>query len=366
MKIYLVGGAVRDQLLGRPIQERDWVVVGATPADMLALGYRPVGKDFPVFLHPQTHEEYALARTERKVGLGYKGFTFYTSPEVGLEEDLARRDLTINAMAQSLGGELIDPYQGQADLKQRLLHHVSPAFIEDPVRILRVARFAAKFGDFTVHPDTLALMQQMVKLGEVQALVAERVWQEWRKALAEPYPERFFEVLAACEALPILFPELISKMDVPALQRAVQQMPDTVIRLAVMCHALSKTALSDLSARYRLPYEYADMAILVVEHYSTYQKIETLSAEDIVGFLEKLDAFRRAERFRQFLLASQIIENVPTSSQKSQMLEEIQGLTQGVDPQPLLQQGLKGPEIGRALHEQRVDIVREFLRELNF
>jgi tRNA nucleotidyltransferase (CCA-adding enzyme) len=202
MKIYIVGGAVRDELLGRPNADRDYVVVGATPQAMQAAGYRPVGKDFPVFLHPKTHEEYALARTERKSGHGYHGFTFHAAPDVTLEEDLARRDLTINAMAKGADGELIDPYCGQRDLQAKILRHVGPAFAEDPVRILRIARFAARFSDFSVAPETLALMRGMVASGEVDHLVAERVWQELAKGLMEDKPSRLFEVLRDCGAWP--------------------------------------------------------------------------------------------------------------------------------------------------------------------
>jgi tRNA nucleotidyltransferase (CCA-adding enzyme) len=208
MRIYIVGGAVRDELLGRPSADRDYVVVGATPQAMQAAGYRPVGKDFPVFLHPKTHEEYALARTERKSGHGYHGFTFHAAPDVTLEEDLARRDLTINAMAQGADGELIDPYCGQRDLQAKILRHVGPAFAEDPVRILRIARFAARFSDFSVAPETLALMRGMVASGEVDHLVAERVWQELAKGLMEDKPSRLFEVLRDCGALARLLPEV--------------------------------------------------------------------------------------------------------------------------------------------------------------
>lgn len=208
MKIYLVGGAVRDELLGIPYHEKDWVVVGATAEEMLAKGYRQVGKDFPVFLHPKTNEEYALARTERKVSKGYTGFTFNAAPEVTLEEDLQRRDLTINAIAKAEDGTIIDPFHGREDLQNKILRHVSPAFSEDPVRILRIARFAARYGDFTIAPETLALMKQMVVSGEVDALVPERVWKEWQRALSEKHPEKFFEVLAACGAMAILFPEI--------------------------------------------------------------------------------------------------------------------------------------------------------------
>ena len=221
MKIYLVGGAVRDTLLGLPVKEKDWVVVGATPQQMIDLDYKPVGKDFPVFLHPQTGEEYALARTERKSGHGYRGFTFHTDPGVTLEEDLVRRDLTINAMAMDADGELIDPFNGREDLNQGLLRHVSPAFREDPVRILRVARFAARFARFGFHVThgTNALMRQMVESGEIDYLVPERVWKETSRALSESSPERFFEVLRGCAALERLFPEVDSLFGVPQPHR---------------------------------------------------------------------------------------------------------------------------------------------------
>ncbi|MGB4673705.1 MAG: multifunctional CCA tRNA nucleotidyl transferase/2'3'-cyclic phosphodiesterase/2'nucleotidase/phosphatase, partial [Azovibrio sp.] len=215
MQIYVVGGAIRDELLGRPVSDRDHVVVGATPDEMLAAGFRPVGKDFPVFLHPETQEEYALARTERKSGHGYHGFTFHASPEVSLEEDLARRDLTINAMARGEDGVLIDPFNGRADLDARVLRHVGPAFIEDPVRILRLARFAARFGDFSVAPETLFLMRRMVAEGEVDHLVAERVWQELARGLMEAHPQRMIEVLRDCGALARLLPELEALFGVP-------------------------------------------------------------------------------------------------------------------------------------------------------
>ena len=215
MKIYSVGGAVRDALLGYPVVDRDYVVVGATPEQMTALGYQPVGQDFPVFLHPKTHEEYALARTERKSGAGYKGFTVYAAPEVTLEEDLQRRDLTINAIAQDEAGNLIDPYRGQDDLAAKIFRHVSDSFVEDPVRILRVARLSARFTEFGIAPETLALMQQMVAAGEVDALVPERVWQELARGLMEARPSRMFEVLRECGALARLFPEIDCLFGVP-------------------------------------------------------------------------------------------------------------------------------------------------------
>ncbi|HEX4045174.1 MAG TPA: multifunctional CCA tRNA nucleotidyl transferase/2'3'-cyclic phosphodiesterase/2'nucleotidase/phosphatase, partial [Gammaproteobacteria bacterium] len=274
MKIYLVGGAVRDKLLGLRVKERDWVVVGASEQDMLALGYRQVGKEFPVFLHPSTREEYALARTERKVGLGYKGFSFDTSPDVLLEDDLIRRDLTINAMAETAEGVLIDPFHGQIDLKQKVLRHVSSAFAEDPVRILRVGRFLARYArlGFQVAPETMILMQQMVAAGEVDALVAERVWKECMRALGEKNPEYFFVVLSACDALPILFPNLVlGDAGMHALQQACQLTTNKIVRFAALLHALpdTKKAIQTLCLRYRVPNVYRDLALLTAAHYQT-------------------------------------------------------------------------------------------------
>lgn len=294
MKIYLVGGAVRDQLLGLPIKERDWVVVGATAQDMIKLGYRQVGKDFPVFLHPKTHDEYALARTERKVGRGYTGFEFDTSQTVTLEEDLLRRDLTINAIAQDENGQLIDPYHGQADLAQKILRHVSLAFAEDPVRILRTARFAARF-DFSIAPDTMTLMKSMVASGEVNALVAERVWKELERALLEPYPERFFEVLQACGALAVLFPQ---PLDCSRLAKTDAKIH---LRFAALLHKLSITEANTFCDAYRVPNDCRELALLLIRYLNAYIKVNTLSAADIYQLLANIDAFRREQRFLDFL-----------------------------------------------------------------
>ncbi|MCD6039313.1 MAG: cca [Gammaproteobacteria bacterium] len=301
MEIYLVGGAVRDQLLGLPIKEKDWVVVGATIEDMLHAGFRQVGKDFPVFLHPKTGEEYALARTERKVGQGYTGFKFDTSPTVTLKEDLKRRDLTINAIAQAPSGELIDPYHGQADLAKKILRHVSPAFEEDPVRILRVARFNARF-DFDIAPDTLALMRKMVEKGEVDALVAERVWKELERALQESRPENFFAVLAACDALAVLLPQLAaSSAGFTALKQAVVLSPHSPVRFAALLHTLSENEIKTLCERYRVPTDYRTIAILVSKYLPYYQDAKNLSADDMLNLLLATDAFRRPDRFKDFL-----------------------------------------------------------------
>ena len=343
MRVYLVGGAVRDALLGLAASERDHVVVGATAEELLALGYRPVGRDFPVFLHPQTREEHALARRERKTGPGYRGFVTEFTPDITLEEDLRRRDLTVNAMAQDADGSIIDPYGGRADLEARWLRHVSDAFREDPVRILRAARFAARLAPlgFRVHPDTVALMREMVAAGEADALVAERVWQETSRALGESRPEVFFEVLRECGALRVIFPELDRLFGVPqperwhpeidtgvhvlmCLKRAAELSTDTAVRFAVLMHDLGKgetpasllpahhghegrgvRLVDDLCDRLRVPGLHRELARLVAEHHGKVHRAFELRAETVLGLLETCDAFRRPERFEGFLLACQ-------------------------------------------------------------
>ena len=339
MKIFTVGGAVRDELLGLPVQDRDYVVVGASPAEMLAQGFRPVGKDFPVFLHPKTQAEYALARTERKTGPGYTGFAFHAAPEVTLEEDLARRDLTINAIARAEDGSLTDPYGGVADLATRVLRHVGPAFVEDPVRILRVARFAARFTDFSVAPETVALMREMVANGEVDHLVAERVWQELAKGLMEARPSRMFDVLRECGALARLLPELDRLFGVP--QRAeyhpeidtgvhVMMVLDTAarrghalpVRFAALLHDLGKgttpkeewprhiahelrsVKLSEtVCVRLKVPTECRDLALLAARYHGDIHRAAELRPDTIVRLFERSDALRRPQRFVQLLEA---------------------------------------------------------------
>lgn len=339
MKIYAVGGAVRDELLGLAVKDRDWVVVGTTPSAMQAQGFLPVGRDFPVFLHPATREEYALARTERKTAPGYAGFVFHAATEVTLEEDLRRRDLTINAMAKTVDGTLIDPYGGQADIEAKVLRHVSPAFAEDPVRILRVARFAARFSDFTLAPETLALMQMMVANGEVDALVPERVWQELACGLMEVSPSRMFTVLDDCGALQKLLPEIAALKGVP--QRAdyhpeidtfvhVMMVIDMAARLttplpsrfAALTHDLGKAMtpanilprhpgheqksvalLSPLCERLRVPNDCRAVARLVARYHGTIHRVDELKASTILELLESCDGLRRPERFAQILLA---------------------------------------------------------------
>lgn len=354
MKIYLVGGAVRDQLLGLPVKEKDWVVTGASLQDMLNQGFRQVGKDFPVFLHPSTQEEYALARVERKIGRGYTGFEFDASPTVTLEDDLRRRDLTINAIAQTSQGEIIDPYHGQEDLAKKILRHVSPAFAEDPVRILRVGRFAARFG-FSVAPETLILMKQMVNAGEVDALVPERVWREFERALLEKYPRKFFDVLDACGALPLLFPALqIDNVGIHLL--ANESIPCvSTIRFAILVHTLSEDAIQTLCARYRIPNEHRELALLVRRYLPAYQKAKTLSAEELLNLLYQLDAFRRQARFNDFLL----ICDVCTRTSISAWLYDIFHSTMNISMKDISPE-LKGKEIAEKIKQLRLKAIQQF------
>ena len=341
MEIYEVGGVVRDGLLGRPVQDRDWVVVGATAEQMIGLGYRPVGRDFPVFLHPQTKEEYALARTERKTAPGYRGFAVHADPAVTLEEDLARRDLTINAMARDAAGRLVDPYGGRADLEAGILRHVTAAFDEDPLRVLRVARFAARF-DFAVAPETLALMRGMSASGELDALVAERVWTELERALGEPHPWRFVEVLRECGALAVLVPELDRLFGVPqpakyhpeidagvhvllALRLAAARGASTAVRFAVLVHDFGKgttpreilphhygheqrgvALVQAFCDRFKVPREYRELALLVTREHPRVHRALELKASTTLDLLEALDALRRPERFAEILTACEI------------------------------------------------------------
>lgn len=364
LKIYLVGGALRDELLGLPVKERDWVVVGATPQDLLQRGFEPVGKDFPVFLHPDTHEEYALARTERKVGKGYKGFTFHASPEVTLEEDLQRRDLTINAMARSSAGDLIDPYGGQLDLQRRVLRHVSPAFSEDPVRILRVARFSAKLAQFTVDSATNALMKEMVTVGEVDALVPERVWQEFARALVEPEPVRFFKVLHDCGALAILFPMLrLHGEGMRALGRSslVQASFDglSLARLAALFHDVDSTELRTFCQRYRIPKDFSELAKLTCRHTQDYAQILAADAEQLLALIRKTDALRRTDRFRVFLQAERFCLSDDGNELREKRLKHALTILRRVDVAPLLKAGLKGGEIGQGLYELQLEALKK-------
>ena len=401
MQIYQVGGSVRDELLGLPVTDRDWVVVGATVEEMEDLGYRLVGKDFPVFLHPRTHEEYALARTERKVGPGYKGFTVHAAPDVTLEDDLRRRDLTINAIARAPDGSLIDPFGGAADLKQRLLRHVSPAFSEDPVRVLRVARFAARFAPlgFKVADETLALMRAMVEAGEVDALVPERVWAELVRALGENHPSYFFGVLRSCGALRPLFPELECLFGVPqtphhhpeidsgvhalqVLDRAAQLSDDPRVRFAALLHDVGKgttppehwprhisheqrgpVLIEALCQRLRAPKDYRDLALLTAKYHGVCHRAAELRPATLLDTLQALDAFRRPQRFEQFLLACEAdFSGRPgyegQTCQQTALLRRLFHVAQTADGAALAAQGLKGEALAAELRQQRIAAIR--------
>ena len=390
MQIYKVGGAVRDRLLGRPVTEVDWVVVGATAEQMQALGYRPVGADFPVFLHPKTGEEYALARTERKSGRGYGGFTFYASPDVTLEEDLIRRDLTINAMAEDDHGQLIDPYGGQRDLEARLLRHVSPAFAEDPLRVLRVARFAARYADlgFVVADETLALMRQLGESGELQALTPERSWKEISRALMEPSPEVFVQVLHECGALRELFPELDALFEpatadtgralLEVLRQCAQDEQPLTVRWACLLHPLGgahssperqsaprANPIDAINARCKVPRDCQELALLVGDHNHQAHQAENLPAETLFELLQHFDIYRRPERFEQFLAACEMIAwgraaPRPISYTQASYLRAAADAARAVEVTPLIEQGYQGAELGQALKRQRLQALERF------
>ena len=401
MKTYLVGGAVRDRLLGLPAKERDWVVTGATPAELAALGYQPVGKDFPVFLHPETREEHALARTERKTGKGYHGFEFHTAPGVTLEQDLERRDLTINAIAEA-DGKLVDPYGGERDLKARLLRHVSPAFVEDPVRVLRVARFAARFAPlgFTVATETLALMREMADNGEVDALVPERVWHETLKALVCEKPSVYFEVLRACGALKRVFPELDRLWGVPqpakwhpeidtgvhvmmVLDQAARLSAEPTVRFSALTHDLGKGTtpkdilphhygheersvklVEQLCERLKTPREFRELAVVVARQHGLVHKAQELRADTVLKLLESADAFRRPERFELFLTACEAdhrgrtgLEDTPFP--QADYLRKAFTAARAVTTDSLDTANLKGAEIGEQIKKKRLEAIRD-------
>lgn len=360
MKVYLVGGAVRDQLLGYPVHERDWVVIGGTPKDMLQQGYSQVGRDFPVFLHPQTKEEYALARIERKLSAGYYGFVCDFNPHVTLEEDLARRDLTINAMAMADDGTLIDPYRGGEDLKAKCLRHVSPAFIEDPVRVLRVARFAARYHHlgFMLADETLSLMTDMVKNGELSHLVPERVWQEFSRSLSEKNPEQFIIILRACGALRVVIPELdaLSNGALEALVKVAAVTSDPLLRFAALSHGLEDVALNAMCHRLRVPVDYAHLAQITVKFYRSIQALLHLDAESIVKILEASDSFRRPQLLEQVLVISDAIADSSLQKQAKNWLI-IRDKCGKISPQSLIAQGFQGAGIKKGLHQKRVDCV---------
>jgi tRNA nucleotidyltransferase (CCA-adding enzyme) len=402
MQTYIVGGAVRDALLGLPVNDRDWVVVGGTPQQLIASGFLPVGKDFPVFLHPETREEYALARTERKTAAGYHGFIFHAEPNVTLEQDLARRDLTINAMAQDLNGRIVDPFHGRQDLEQRVLRHVTQAFREDPVRILRLARFAARFSDFAVAPETMHLMREMVAAGEVDALVAERVWQEIARGLMEQKPSRMFEILRECGALAKLLPEVDRLWGVP--QRAdyhpevdtgvhlmmVMDMSARLeaplpVRFACLMHDLGKGTtppdvlprhvghemrsvdlLRDVCDRLRVPGECRELADVVAREHSNIHKSTTFGAAALVRLLERADAFRKPQRFENVLLACECdargrlgLEEEPYAPRP--LLLAALAAAQSVPTHEIAAaaqaRGVSGPKIGEMIHHARAEAV---------
>jgi len=394
MEIYKVGGAVRDKLLGIPVKDTDWVVVGGSPEEMEERGYRPVGKDFPVFLHPESNEEYALARTERKSGPGYKGFTFHTSSTISLEEDLERRDLTINAMAEDSEGRIIDPFNGRKDLKDRILRHCSPAFIEDPLRVLRVARFAATLG-FRIASETMQLMTEISVSGELETLPAERVWNELEKALGGKYPARFILTLRACKALKIMLPEIDCLFGVPqpvkyhpeidsglhtimSLNQASRLTEDTQVRFAALVHDLGKGTtpreewpshhghedrgaklIDTLASRLKIPRTYKELAKLVSRYHLDCHRAIQLRPATILKKLEALDAFRRPERLEQFLLACMADARGRTGYEdrdypQANYLRQAFEAASAVNAAKLAEQGLRGEEIADKVREKRI------------
>ena len=402
MKIYLVGGAVRDRLLGRPVIEHDYVVVGATPDELASQGFRPVGKDFPVFLHPRTGEQYALARTERKTGPGYYGFATSFAPDVTLEEDLARRDLTVNAMAADEDGTVIDPYGGQRDLEARVLRHVSPAFVEDPLRVLRIARFAARFAPlgFTVAADTMQLMQAMVASGELAALVPERVWVETERALGESRPVVYLEVLRSCGALDVVFPEIAALFGVPqpekwhpevdsgihtlqVLDVAAELSPETTVRFAALVHDVGNgltprdqwprhigheeagaRLIEQLCERLRIPNEHRDLAVLVARHHARVHRAAELRPGTTLELLEATDAFRRPERFERVLLACEAdargrgAERRAEPYPQADLLRRARDAAAAARPDPVAVEGQPGPVIAELVRAARTEAIR--------
>jgi tRNA nucleotidyltransferase (CCA-adding enzyme) len=363
MQVYLVGGAVRDELLGLPVRERDWVVVGGTPQQLEQLGYRAVGREFPVFLHPQTREEYALARLERKTAPGYRGFETEFSPQVTLEQDLQRRDLTINAMAREVEdgrpGALIDPYGGQRDLEQRLLRHVSPAFVEDPVRVLRVARFAARFAPlgFAVAPETLALMRSMASSGEIAALVPERVWREMERALGERMPAAFFDALADCGALSIVLPELRwESEDRRALQAAAVISPDASVRFGALMEGSGAEDIDALCHRLRVPGRFSELALLCARLQQSLAAAERLDPSDLLEVLDAADALRRPERFERLLQGGAARGAGHTALAR---LRAAASSAAAVTLPPERLRALEGPEIAAALRVARIERLAE-------
>ncbi|WP_342247856.1 multifunctional CCA addition/repair protein [Pseudomonas sp. OTU2001] len=365
MHIYKVGGAVRDRLLGRPVSDIDWLVVGATVEEMHAKGFRPVGADFPVFLHPKTGEEYALARTERKSGRGYGGFTFHASPDVTLEEDLIRRDLTINAMAEDEMGTVYDPYHGQDDLDQRLLRHVSPAFAEDPLRVLRVARFAARYAPlgFRVADETLELMRQISASGELQALTAERSWKEIERALMEAQPQVFFQVLHACGALRELLPEFDdTPKALAALEQAAMHEQTLQVRWACLLQSLTPGAIKAVNQRLKAPRECQELALLTGECLKLGNQAQELPATALLELLQKFDVYRRPQRFEDFLIACEMtaLGEGKAGYPQADYLRGAAAAARAVDVKPLVLTGLTGQALGEALKGERLKALEAY------
>ncbi|WGL98760.1 multifunctional CCA addition/repair protein [Arsenophonus sp. aPb] len=403
MQIYLVGGAVRDQLLGLPVSDRDWVVVGATPDDLIKLGFQQVGKDFPVFLHPKTREEYALARTERKTGVGYTGFSCYAAPDVTIEEDLLRRDLTINAIAQTEDGQLIDPFQGEQDIKNRLLRHVSAAFAEDPLRILRVARFAARLAKqkFTIANETQSLMKKMVSNHEISTISAERVWSETEKALQSSAPETYFHVLRDCGALATLFPEINQLFGISSaaeshaemdtgihtlltLKMAASLTDNIEIRFAVLCHDFGKALtppeqwpdhgdhaikaiplIEAMCNRLRIPNRMKELAKLVARFHQQIHQINQLPPESMINLFNQLDSWRKPDRVNQLIIACEadargwMGQEHITYPQAKFVIEAFKTVQQ-VSSKNLIEQGIKGIAIRDALTQQRIQALTDW------
>lgn len=403
MQIYKVGGAVRDRLLGRPVTDIDWVVVGATVEQMQAQGYRPVGADFPVFLHPHSGEEYALARTERKSGSGYGGFTFHASPEVTLEEDLVRRDLTINAMAEDEQGRITDPYKGQQDLQDRILRHVSPAFAEDPLRVLRVARFAARYAGlgFQVAPETLALMRELSESGELQALTAERSWKEIARALMEEQPQVFIQVLRDCGALKQLMPELDVLFGVPqpaahhpeidtgvhtlsVLEQAARHNQPLTVRWACLLHDLGKgltpeeewprhiahehrglKAIKAVNQRFKVPRDCQELALLVGEYHTHGHRALELKASTLLELLQRFDVYRRPQRFEEFIAACEMDARGRLGLEErdypqAAYLRGAADAARAVAVQPLVEKGFTGQGLGEAIKRERLNALKAY------
>ena len=408
MQTYKVGGAVRDRLLGKTVADTDWVVVGATADEMLSLGFRPVGADFPVFLHPKTGEEYALARTERKSGTGYGGFIFHADPEVSLEEDLIRRDLTINAIAEDAQGRLTDPYHGQEDLKARILRHVSPAFAEDPLRVLRVARFAARYAadGFTIAPETMTLMQQLSASGELEALTPERSWKEISRALMENQPQVFIQVLRECGALKVLFPEVDALFGVPqpaahhpeidtgqhvlsVLEQAAIHHQPLSVRWACLLHDLGKgltpesewprhiahehtglRLIKAVNARFKVPRDCQELAMLVGQYHTHGHRALELKASTLFELMQSFDIYRRPQRFEEFIAGCEMDARGRLGFEQrdypqAEYLRGAANAARTVAVQPLRDQGYEGPELGEALKQERLKAVQAYKATYN-